>query len=79
MNYIIIYHNMIIIYVICILYCIRLDGLRAEKDCDNAFFHGCHLLTRNCELAKVLLASGLQMASVALPETFATSSKGLKS
>lgn len=40
-----------------------------DEDCD-AFSSGCKLCSRNCELGKVLLASGLQMASVALPETF---------
>lgn len=41
-----------------------------DEDCNNAFFSGCRLCSRNCELGKVLLASGLQMASVSLPETF---------
>lgn len=41
-----------------------------EEDSKNAVFSSCKLCSRNCELVKVLLASGLQMASVSLPETF---------
>ncbi|CAJ1388126.1 unnamed protein product, partial [Effrenium voratum] len=40
------------------------------ESCWNALCSGFKLCSGNCELGKVLLASGLQMASVALPETF---------
>eukprot|EP00440_Ansanella_granifera_P032495 gb/GFBE01035258.1/.p1 GENE.gb/GFBE01035258.1/~~gb/GFBE01035258.1/.p1 ORF type:complete len:554 (+),score=97.14 gb/GFBE01035258.1/:1-1662(+) len=49
-----------------------------EKDrehagmCD-AFTSGFKLVRRNCQLGKVLLASGLQMAASSLPETFVLS------